>query len=77
MSNTPITTSTAHRAMIPDMDDLIGTAEVTRILGCDKATVLRRIDAGLLTPAHKLPGPNGAYLYKRADVVALAKKQSK
>jgi hypothetical protein len=59
------------------MEDLIGTAEVTRILGCDKATVLRRIDAGLLTPAMKMPGKNGPYLYKRADVVALAKKQSK
>ena len=54
------------------MQDLIGTADVCRILECDKATVLRRIDAGRLTPAHKLPGKNGAYLFKRADVEALA-----
>jgi len=55
-------------------DDLIGTAEVTRILGCDKATVLRRIEAGVLTPAMKMSGPNGAYLFKRADVLALKDK---
>jgi len=53
------------------MNDLIGTAEVIKILECDKATVLRRIDAGRLTPAHKLPGPNGAYLFNRADVLKL------
>jgi len=55
-------------------DDLIGTAEVTRILGCDKATVLRRIEAGVLVPAMKMPGPNGAYLFKRADAEALKDK---
>lgn len=54
-------------------DDLIGTAEVTRILGVDKATVLRRIEAGVLTPAMKMPGANGPYLYRRADVLALLK----
>jgi predicted site-specific integrase-resolvase len=59
--------------MIPGMDDdLIGTAEVTRILGVDKATVLRRIEAGKLTPAFKMPNKNGAYLFRRADVEALA-----
>lgn len=52
-------------------DDLIGTAEVTRILGVDKATVLRRIEAGKLVPALKMPGPNGAYLFRRADAEAL------
>lgn len=57
------------------MDDLIGTAEVTRILGCDKATVLRRIEAGKLVPALKLPGVNGAYLYHRSQVLKLAAEQ--
>lgn len=64
--------SGAHRDTLGGVEDLIGTAEVTRILGCDKATVLRRIDAGKLVPAMKMPGPNGAYLFKRADVEALA-----
>lgn len=59
------------------MEDLIGTAEVCRILECDKATVLRRIDAGKLVPAHKLPGPNGAYVFTRTQVLALKEAQRK
>jgi len=47
--------------------ELIGTAEITRILGRDKATVLRRITASVLVLAMKLSGPNGAYAFKRGD----------
>jgi hypothetical protein len=70
---------TAHRATLTGMEDLIGTAEVTRILGVDKATVLRRIKAGLLVPAMKMPssGGNGAYLFERSQVMALKETQRK
>jgi excisionase family DNA binding protein len=52
-------------------EDLIGTAEATRILSVDKTTITRWVAAGRLTPALKLPRRNGAYLFKRSDVEAL------
>ena len=63
--------STAQRGTVSGMEDLIGTAEVCRILECDKATVLRRIEAKKLVPAHKMSGVNGAYLFKRTEVIRL------
>ena len=58
-------------AMAQDTD-LIGTAEVARILGRSPRTVHRMVDAGDLTPALTAPGgPAGAYLFRRADVEKL------
>lgn len=49
--------------------DLIGTAEVARILGKSPRTVHRMVQAGALTPALIAPGGfAGAYLFSRADV---------
>lgn len=41
------------------------------MLGKSIRTVQRLADSGNLRVAHKLPGPNGAYLFERTDVEAL------
>ena len=56
--------------------DLIGSSEVCRILDINPSTVGRWVDAGRLTPAHKLPGKNGAYLFHRADIAKLAAQRA-
>lgn len=48
------------------------TAEACEILAKDRATITRWVEAGKLTPAHKLPGRTGAFLFSRADVEKLA-----
>lgn len=53
------------------MTDLIGTAEACAILGVDRSTVKRWVDRGRLKSAGKLPGPTGAYLFRRSVVLAL------
>jgi predicted site-specific integrase-resolvase len=66
--------SAAQRAKLSDMDDLIGTAEATRILSVDKTTITRWVASGKLVPAMKLPKVNGAYLFHRSQVEALKDK---
>ena len=56
--------------------DLIGTKEASRILDVDKATITRWVQTGRLTAAHKLTGPNGLYLFHRADIESLAKERA-
>lgn len=59
--------------MQTDDDDLITTAEALEVLGKSSATTISRyVTAGKLTPARKLPGLRGAYLFRRADVERLA-----
>ena len=53
-------------------DDLIGSKDACRILNVDRATLVRWVWAGELTPAMKLPSKNGAYLFARADIDTLA-----
>lgn len=57
--------------------DLVGSAEASRILECHQVTVARLVSSKKLTPAHKLPGKNGAYLFNRADVEKLAVDDAK
>lgn len=52
-------------------DDLLTSTQAGAILGRSARTVQRLAESGALTPAQKLPGPNGAYLFRRADVEAL------
>lgn len=52
--------------------DLIGSVEAASILGVDRSVLTRLVQSGRLARAHKLPGENGAALYHRADVEALA-----
>lgn len=56
--------------------DLIGSAEVAERLGLDRSTLNRHVRAGKLTPALKLPGETGAYLFDRAAIEALAADQA-
>lgn len=51
---------------------LITTAEAAAILGVHVGTVSRMVAAGRLTPAIKVPGKTGAFLFAPADVQALA-----
>lgn len=50
---------------------LLSTAEVATVLDKDVRTVHRMIDSGVLTPAFKLPGRTGAYVFDPATVAAL------
>jgi hypothetical protein len=52
--------------------DLIGSVEAASLLGVDRSVITRLVQSGKLDRAHKLPGENGAALYLRADVEALA-----
>lgn len=52
--------------------DLIGSVEAAAILGVDPATVTRWVAKKRLTPVAKAPGPYGAFLFSRAQVVRLA-----
>jgi predicted site-specific integrase-resolvase len=56
-------------------DDLIGATESGRILNVDKTTLTRWVASGRLVVAHKLPGRNGAYLFRRGDINALAQSR--
>lgn len=40
------------------------------MLRCSGRTVVRRAERGEIPIAHKLPGPNGAYLFRRGDIEA-------
>lgn len=70
---------TNHCAMLTHMEtgtDLIGSSESCRLLSVHPATLSRWVGGGILTPAHKLPGKNGAYLFHRADVEKLAAEKA-
>lgn len=55
---------------------LIGSTEACKLLGVHLATFLRWREAGLITELHRLEGPNGAYLFSRADVEQLAAQRA-
>jgi len=57
-------------------DDIIGSTEACTILNIDKATISRWVAAGKLTPVAKLPRKNGAFLFARADIDALATERA-
>lgn len=57
-------------------DALIGSTEASRLLDIDKATLSRWVTSGILHPVHKLPGRNGAYLFRRADIENLAAERA-
>lgn len=68
-----------HYAMLtpmPKHSGLIGSAESCQTLKIHPATLLRWIADGKITPAHKLPGRNGAYLFNRDDINALADERA-
>lgn len=54
---------------------LIGSAEAAAILGINKATLTRWVLKDIVTPVHKLPGPFGAYLFSRPQIMRLAQQR--
>ena len=60
---------------MPHGNELLTSPQVGAILGKSVRTVHRMVDSGALKPVQQLPGPNGAYLFRRRDVEALASKQ--
>jgi len=53
--------------------EMITSPQAGQILGCSARTVVRLVRRGKLTPAMRLDtGPNGAYLFNRADIEKLA-----
>lgn len=56
--------------------DLVTSPEAGRMINRSPRTVHRLVEAGQLIPAARLSGPNGAMLFHRADVEALAAERS-
>ncbi len=54
--------------------DLLTATQVGRLINRSGRTVVRMSEAGELKLAAKLPGPNGAHLFRRVDAEALAAK---
>ena len=52
--------------------ELLTSVQVAILLGKSARTVHRMAEAGTLPVAQKLPGPNGAFLFRREDIEALA-----
>jgi predicted DNA-binding transcriptional regulator AlpA len=57
--------------MVSHMDDLLTSTEAGQIIGKSARTVQRMAESGELPVAQKLPGPNGAYLFRRTEIEAL------
>lgn len=49
-------------------DALLTSTQVGVLIGRSGRTVTRLADRGEIAHAQKLPGPNGAYLFTRAEV---------
>ena len=54
-------------------DELLTATQVGNLIGRSGRTVIRMAEAGKLAIAAKLPGPNGAHLFRKTDVDALIK----
>lgn len=60
--------------MLPVMhnEPMIGTREACDVLGVNRSTLTRWVAAGRITPVTRLPGTTGAYVFRRADIDAIA-----
>lgn len=67
--------SVATHSQLASQPDFIGSAEVARLLKINQVTVARWVASGDLYPVHKMPGKNGAYLFRRADINDLVAKR--
>jgi len=54
-------------------DELLTATQVGNLIGRSGRTVVRMAEAGKLAIAAKLPGPNGAHLFRKTDVDLLIK----
>lgn len=69
--------SMTHDERVSNSDELLTSTQSGQILGKSGRTVVRMVERGHLTPAGKLPGDNGAYLFRRRDIERLAAKREK
>lgn len=51
---------------------LMSATEVARLLGVDRSTIVRRAQAGTLTPIAKIAGATGAYLFDGETIRKMA-----
>jgi predicted DNA-binding transcriptional regulator AlpA len=63
--------SMTHDGPMADADELLTSPQVGAILGKSGRTISRLAADGTIPHAIKLPGPNGAYLFRRGDIEAL------
>lgn len=54
---------------------LLTSPQVAIQLGCSVRTVHRLVTSEQLTPAQKLPGPNGAFLFAQEDIERFAQRR--
>lgn len=67
-------TRVRHWDMVSPMrgdEELLTSLQASELLVRSVRTVHRLAQAGALPVAKKLPGPNGAYLFRRGDVLTL------
>lgn len=57
-----------------DPDELLTATQVGTMVGRSGRTVIRMAECGDIPIAAKLPGPNGAHLFRRADAERLVAK---
>ena len=60
----------------PSPDELLTASQSGQLLNRSYRTVLRLMEQGELPCAMKVPGPNGAYLFRRGDVEKLAAERA-
>lgn len=58
--------SNEARIIVPGQ--LIGAREAARLLGIDRSSLMRRIEAGTVTPLVQLDGPGGAWVFDRTEL---------
>lgn len=58
--------STEARIVVPDQ--LIGAKTAAKLLGIDRSSLMRRIEAGTIRPVVQLDGPGGAWVFDRTEL---------
>jgi DNA-binding XRE family transcriptional regulator len=55
-----------------DLPALITANQAAAQVGVNRRTITKYVETGRLTPAMKLPGTKGAWLFRQADIDLLA-----
>nr|WP_246462133.1 helix-turn-helix domain-containing protein [Nocardia transvalensis] len=64
----------SRRALRTENDDgeVCSSAEACALADVNRSTLTRWVESGAIEPLHKAPGRNGAYVFRRSDVIAVA-----
>lgn len=54
--------------------EFVSTAAAAKYIGIERSTLFRWVKKGRITPAMRVSPDNGAYLFHRTDVEALARE---